>query len=267
MGKDTRQDRAERRRKLAEAARERALRLSRPSPLPPHPEGLRPRVWPALAGLAAVALSFFSILAAVIATGAVLAYAMATRDNKKNALLWTYIQGRKQFMEGDYEAALANFEDMEEAGFSPPAVLRGIGLTDYQLGRWAEAATYLEDIPDRSAEETVAMAHSLVELGEYKEAEGLLAGLKEPPPTAGVVRAVTALKLDRPGEAVTVLDGLLAVAGGEGAPAEEPYLGARYWLGQAHLKAGDKAKAKEVFEGLYDLDPSYHDVAALLGRK
>ncbi len=266
MTRDSRHDRAERRRRMAAAARERALRLSKPSPLPPHPEGLRPRVWPVLAFAGAVALSAWSWIAASIAVGIVLAYAIATRNDRKSTLLWAYIQGRRQFLDGDYEAALANFQDLEEADYAPPAVLRALGLTNYQLGQWAEAATYLEDVTDRTADEDAALAHSMLELGEVKEAADLLDALVSPPPLARVTRAVAALKLGNPAEAVAGLRALLDEAGGTNAPAEEPYLGARYWLGLATKAAGDETGARKVLSDLSDIDPGYHDVAAFVGR-
>lgn len=266
MTRDARQDRTERRQRMVAAARERALQLAKPAPLPPHPEGLRPRIWPVLAFVGAVALSAWSWVVAFIAVGVVLAYAIGTRNDRKSTLLWAYIQGRKQFLSGDYEAALVNFQDMEEADFAPPAVLRAIGLANYQLGHWAEAATYLEDVTDRTADEDAALAHSMVEVGEAKEAVELLDALVAPPPLARVIRAVAALKLGNPGEAVTGLQALLEEAGGTNAPAEEPYLGARYWLGLAARAAGDEAKAREVLSGLSGIDPGYHDVAALFNR-
>jgi tetratricopeptide (TPR) repeat protein len=68
-------------------------------------------------------------------------------------------------------------------------------------------------------------------------------------------------------EAAERLEDILEEAGGPAAPAEEPYLGARYWLGLALRRAGEEGRAKEVLEELYEIDPSYHDVAALLGRR
>jgi len=264
MSKEQRQDRASNRRRAVGASGERAFALGKPVPLPPHPEGLGPRLWPVLAVVGTVVLSAWSLPAAFLVMGVILAYAIATRNDRRNTLLWAYIQGRRQFMQGDYEAALTNFQDMEDADFAPPAVLRGIGLCSYELGRWAEAATYLEDVPDRTPEENTALGHALLELGEIRAAAEVLDGLDEPPPLARVVRAVAALKLGDPAGAVRRLRAVLEEAGGEAAPAEEPYLGARYWLGLAARQAGDEATAVGVLEELYRLDPGYHDVAALV---
>ncbi len=259
-------DRSERRRKAA-AARATALRLAGPSPLPPHPEGLKPPVWPALAMIAAILIAGWSWPLAVVGVGLVLAYAIATRNDKRRHFLYAYVQGHRQFRAGDYEAALANFQDLEEAGFAPPAVLRAIGLTNYQLGRWAEAATYLEDVPNRTPEEEADLAHALVELGEVAEAVRVLDAAKELPPVGRVVRAVADFRLGRPAKAAARLEAVLAEAGGENdAPHCEPYLGARYWLGLARRAAGDGEGAGRVLEALYEIDPGYHDVASLLGR-
>ncbi len=208
----------------------------------------------------------FTITVGLVAVGLVVLYAILTRDDRRRTLLYAYIVGRRQFDAGDYEAALANFADMEEADFAPPAVLRGLGLANYHLGRWAEAATYLEDVPDRTPEEDALLAHALVEVGETDEALRILRGLEDPPPLARVVRAVVLLQQGLAAQAVDRLEEVLEEAGGAAAPAEEPYLGARYWLGLALRSAGEEDRAKEVWEDLYEIEPSYHDVAALLGR-
>lgn len=264
MTEDRRQERVERRLRLAAEARERVERLSRPSPLPPHPEGLRPRVWPVLAVAGAVLLSAWNLIVAFIAVGLVLAYAVFTRNERKNNLLWTYVQGRRQFMQGNYDAALANFQDMEEADFSPPAVVRAIGLTSYHLGHWADAASYLEDVEGRTADEDVALGQSLIELGEHEAGAKVLDGLAELPPIGEVIRAVAAYRLGHPDQAVTRLETVLAEAGGAGAPAEEPYLGARYWLGLSARAAGDRDRAREALLELSSLNADYLDTATVL---
>lgn len=263
---DPRLERAEKRRLKAEAFRQTAMKLAQPSPLPPHPEGLRPSLWPALAFTGAVLLAAWSFLAATIAVGVILAYAIGTRNNPKRQLLYAYIQGRRQFQLGGYETALANFEDMEEAGFTPPAVVRAIGLTNYHLGRWAEAATYLEDLAARTTDEDVALAHAQVELGEFAAAVARLDALENLPSMGVVVRAVSDLRVRKPAEAVRRLEALIADVGGDDAPAMEPYLGARYWLGVSLKEKGDQAGSRRVLEALYGLDPSYLDVATLVGR-
>lgn len=267
-GRGQRQDRSAKREEKARTRTSRAATLSRPkpSPLPPHPEGLKPPIWPPLLMLVAFALLFWRLLYGAVAIAVVLVYATATRNDRKRHLLYAYIQGRRQFSAGDYEAALANFTDIEEADFAPPAVLRALGLTYYHLGRWAEAATYLEDVPDRGPDEDATLAHALVELGEEAEALEVLDGAERPAPLGGVVRAVVDLRRGKAGAAAAALDAVLAEAGGEEAPPEEPFLGARYWLGVARKAAGDEKGSREAFERLYEIDPSYHDVAAVLGR-
>ncbi len=263
----------ERRGRVAPGGRVRVT-LPRPSPLPPHPEGLRPPVWPPLVALVAFGVLLlgvgqgrpFIITVGFVAVGLVILYAVLTRDDPRRALLYAYIVGRRQFDAGDYKAALANFADMEEADFAPPAVLRGLGLSNYHLGRWAEAATYLEDVPDRTPEEDALLAHALVEVGETDEALRVLSGLEDPPPLARVVRGVVLLQQGLAAQAADHLEDILEEAGGAAAPAEEPYLGARYWLGLALRSAGEEDRARKVLEELYEIAPSYHDVAALLGR-
>lgn len=262
----SRANRSERRRRLAAKAREAVLRLSKPSPLPPHPEGLAPSIWPVLAATVAIGLSVWNWVAALIAVGLVLAYAIGTRNDRKRQLLYAYIQGHRQFKTGDFEAALTNFTDMEEADFAPPAVLRAIGLTNYQLGHWAEAATYLEDVPSPTDQETVALAHAMMELGEAQEAATIIDRLETLPAEGIVVRSVIDLRLGRPHEAVTRLEPFLAEAGGANAPAAEPYLGARYWLGVALKSSGHLSEAEKILSSLHDLDPTYHDVGDLIGR-
>lgn len=262
----SRADRSEKRRRGTTKVRGAALRAAKPSPLPPHPEGLKPSIWPPLALLAAIALAGWSPLAAFVAVGVVLAYAAATRNNRRQHLLYAYIQGHRQFRGGDYEAALANFEDMENGGFSPPAVVRAIGLTNYNLGRWAEAASYLEDVPDRTPEESGALGHALLELGELPQAIEVLDGIEDPPPVVRVTRAVADLKAGRPRDAARKLEAVLDQAGGGQAPAAEPYLGARYWLGTVLRDLGEEERGTRLLGELYDLDPSYHDVAVILGR-
>jgi tetratricopeptide (TPR) repeat protein len=212
----------------------------------------------------AIGLSMWNLIAALIAVGLVLAYAIGTRNDRKRQLLYAYIQGHRQFKAGDFEAALANFTDMEEADFAPPAVLRAVGLTNYQLGRWAEAATYLEDVPKRTADESVALAHALIELEEAREAAAVLDALESLPAQGVVVRAVSDLRAGKSADAAARLLSFLSDAGGRDAPSEEPYLAARYWLGEALEASGRTAEAKEVFACLRDLDPTYQDVAARL---
>lgn len=270
----TRRDRSEKRRGRAAGSRRAPVALPKPSPLPPHPEGLRPSVWPPLVTLVAFGTLLVGVagnstglkVVGAAALGLVILYATLTRNNPRRQLLYTYIVAHRQFTAGDYQAALTNFTDMEEGDFAPPAVLRGIGRSSYHLGRWAEATTYLEDVPDRTPEEEAILAHALVELGEYDEALARLDRAGDTGPMGRVVRAVAALRRGRAEAAVSELKGLLEEYGGDRAPAEEPFLGARYWLGVALGEAGHAGEARAVLEALHQLDPEYHDVKSLLGR-
>jgi tetratricopeptide (TPR) repeat protein len=201
-----------------------------------------------------------------VAMGLVILYARMTRDDPKRQLLYAYILGRRQFTAGDYEAALTNFRDMEDTDFSPPAVLRGIGLSSYHLGQWVDAVTYLEDVPGRTPEEDSVLAQALVELGELDEALAVLGGMERETPEAQVVQAVIRLKQGRAAEAADGLRRVIDEGGGDHAPWEEPYLGARYWLGVALGKAGNEESAREVLSELYEIAPSYQDLAERLGR-
>ncbi|MCL6580676.1 MAG: tetratricopeptide repeat protein [Firmicutes bacterium] len=254
--------REERRRRMAEVQAE-LMRRAKPSPLPPRPEGLRLPVWPAVAMILAFLLLFWNIPLGAVAMFLVVTYAVFTRNDPRRQLLYTWVQARRQFDRGEYAGALENFRDMEEADFSPPAVVRAIGLTQYQLGEWAEAATYLEDVPDRTPDENAALAHSLVELGELKEAVDLLQSLEELTPLAKIVWGVAELRLGRPEEARRRLEEVLAEVEGT-ATLEEPYLGAAYWLGKAELALGNREGAREVLSRVHEVDPDYHDVAELL---
>jgi len=246
-----------------------------PPPLPPHPEGLRPPVWPPLATLVAL-VTFLAgvgqgnlvlVVAAGAALGLIVLYATFTRNDPKKQLLYAYIQGRRQFMMGDYEAALANFKDMEEADFSPPAVVRAIGLTSYRLEEWSDTATYLEDVPDRTPDEDAVLAHALVELGDFDGALEVLDHAERETPLARVMRAVVLIKKGRAREAAGVLEAVIEESGGEQAPAAEPYLGARYWLGVAFRETGDEENARKVFAELEELSPGYRDAASSPDRQ
>jgi len=277
IGADQRRRRKERRGKrerTAAAGRRAVVRTPVPPPLPPHPEGLRPSIWPPVLGLIAFGLLLYGVASGSvsrIAIGGVAVFLVVvwgtlSRSDPRKQLLYTYIVARRQVSRGDYEAALTNFLDMEEADFAPPAVLRGIALASYHLGRWGDAATYLEDVPDRTPDEDEILAHCLVELGETRRAVEMLDALEEPGPRVAVIRAVVDLSEGRASAAAERLTEVLERAGGSRAPAEEPYLGARYWLGRALGAAGREDEARRVLDDLYGLDPGYHDVAALLGR-
>ncbi len=265
--KPDRRGRAVERARRAQARREAALRLTQPaSSLPPRPEGLGLPVIPALVGLVGLGLLFWHFYYGVAVIVSVIAYAYFTRNDLKRRLLDAYLRGRMQFAAGDYEAALANFSDIEDADFSPPAVLRAIALTHYQLGNWAEAATYLEDVPKRTPDEDAILAHCLVELDETEEAGKVLGAMESTTPLAGVVRGVMALRSGDAEHAVRVLQDTLAFADAGSSRAEEPFIGATYWLGVARAEAGDEDGAREEFEAVYSVNPGYHDVAARLGK-
>jgi len=269
-----RQDRSERRRRAAVSGRRATVRTPAPSPLPPHPEGLRPSVWPPILGLIAFGLLLYGVASGSVGRMAiggvavllVLVWGTLSRSDPKKQLLYTYVVGRRQFSVGDYEAALTNFLDMEESDFAPPSVLRGIALASYHLGKWAEAATYLEDVPERTTDEDTILAHCLVELGETERAVEILDGLENPGPRAAVIRSVVDFREKKTAAAIERLAGVLERAGGARAPAEEPYLGARYWLGKALREACREDEALRVLGELYEMDPSYHDIAVLTGH-
>lgn len=271
--RSARKDRSARRRGRAERSRRAPVALPKPSPLPPHPEGLRPSFLPPLLTLVSFVVLLIGVaggsnglkILGAVALGLVILYATMTRNDRRRQLLYAYVVGHRQFSAGDYQAALTNFTDMEESDFAPPAVLRGIGLSSYHLGHWAETSTYLEDVPDRTPEEDAILAHALVELGEYDEAVDRLDRSGNATALGRVVRAVAALRRGRPAESVEILRALLGEFGGERAPAEEPFLGARYWLGLALRDIGQPEDAREVLAALHELDPDYHDVARQLG--
>lgn len=148
-----------------------------------------------------------------------------------------------------------------------PAVRELLGLTQYRLGKWSEAAKELEAFRSLTAstEQHPVLADCYRALGRYDQVEDLWRELREVSPSPELVaegRIVFAGALADQGELRRAL-GEIEPAARRIKTARQPHhLRLLYVLGDLYERAGDVPKARAAFDRLLAAAPDFGDAAA-----
>jgi tetratricopeptide (TPR) repeat protein len=148
-----------------------------------------------------------------------------------------------------------------------------LGLADYRLGRWRDAARELEAfrLLTGSVSQNPVLADCYRALRRYTEVEALWAELKAASPSAALVaegRIVTAGALADRDDVHGALE-LMAPAERVPAKVRDHHLRGWYVAGDLHERAGDLPRARALFGRIVRHDPDFADAAerlASLGR-
>jgi tetratricopeptide (TPR) repeat protein len=148
------------------------------------------------------------------------------------------------------------------------AVRELLGLTNYRLGRWREAARELEAfrLLTGSVTQNPVLADCYRALRRYTEVEALWGELKAASPSAELVaegRIVTAGAMADRGD----VEGALALmAPTERTPprAREHHLRSWYVLADLHERSGDVPRARTLFARIVGHEPDFADAAERL---
>ncbi len=162
-----------------------------------------------------------------------------------------------------YEEARKLLRPLAEQAPGAFAVRELYGLTLYRLGRWKDAVRELEAFRDGtgSTEQHPVLADCYRALGRHREVEDLWEELREASPSADLVaegRIVMAGSLADRGElrdAIALLDGPLPKR-----PAVH-HLRMTYALADLYERAGDVARARELFRWVASYEPDFVDAA------
>lgn len=151
-----------------------------------------------------------------------------------------------------------------------PSVRELLGLTLYQLGRWAPAARELEAFRELtgSVEQNPVLADCYRALGRHRDAEVLWDELREASPDAALMaegRIVAAGSLADQGRLADAIR--LLEAAPRRSKVRPHHLRVAYALADLRERAGDLARARELFGWIAATDPDFADagdrVAAL----
>jgi tetratricopeptide (TPR) repeat protein len=148
-----------------------------------------------------------------------------------------------------------------------------LGLTNYRLGRWRQAATELEAYRTLtgSADQGPVLADSYRALRRYDRVEALWDEVREASPSAAVVaegRIVTAGARADQGDLRGAIS-LLERAGSTPRRVREHHLRQWYALADLYDRSGDAPRARALFAKVRDAEPGFADVEerlAALGR-
>jgi tetratricopeptide (TPR) repeat protein len=148
-----------------------------------------------------------------------------------------------------------------------------LGLTNYRLGRWRQAATQLDAYRNLtgSADQDPVLADSYRALRRYDRVEALWEEVREASPSAAVVaegRIVTAGARADQGDLRGAIS-LLERAGSSPRRVREHHLRLWYALADLYDRSGDTPRARALFAKVRDAEPGFADVEerlAALGR-
>jgi tetratricopeptide (TPR) repeat protein len=171
-----------------------------------------------------------------------------------------------------YEEARKLLKPVAEQAPQALAVRELLGLTYYRLGRWKDAVRELDAFREGSGstEQHPVLADAYRALGRHRDVEALWEELKDASPAADLVaegRIVMAGSRADRGDLAGAID-LLRTAGRPTARPAIHHLRQTYVLADLHERAGDVARARELFRYIASHEPDFVDAserAASLG--
>ncbi len=162
-----------------------------------------------------------------------------------------------------FDEARTLLRPIAEAAPSATAVRELLGLTYYRLGRWKDAVRELEAFREqsRSTEQHPVLADAYRALKRHREVEDLWDELREDSPAADLVtegRIVMAGSLGDRGRLAEAV-GLLGRSHRGVKRVEVHHLRQAYALADLTERAGDVARARELFRWVADHEPDFAD--------
>lgn len=164
-----------------------------------------------------------------------------------------------------FEEARGLLRPIAEAAPGSAGVRELLGLTYYRLGRWKDAIKELEAFRDitRTVEQNPVLADAQRALGRHQEVEALWDDLREVSPSAELMtegRIVMAGSLADRGQIQDAIDLLQRSLRGMKRPRGDQ-LRQSYALADLYERAGEVARARELFHWIASNDPGFVDAA------
>lgn len=164
-----------------------------------------------------------------------------------------------------FEEARGLLKPIADAAPGATAVRELLGLTYYRLGRWKEAVKELESFRELtgSVEQNPVLADSHRALGRHSVVEDLWDELREASPSAELVtegRIVMGGSLADRGSLQEAIDLLERSLRGQRNPRPDQ-LRQAYALADLYERAGEVARARELFHWIARLSPGFVDAA------
>lgn len=164
-----------------------------------------------------------------------------------------------------FEEARGLLRPIAEAAPGAAGVRELLGLTYYRLGRWKDAVKELEAFRDitRTVEQNPVLADAQRALGRHQEVEALWDDLREVSPSAELMtegRIVMAGSLADRGKIQEAIDLLRGSLRGMKRPRADQ-LRQSYALADLYERAGEVARARELFHWIASNDPGFVDAA------
>lgn len=164
-----------------------------------------------------------------------------------------------------FEEARGLLRPIAEAAPQAAAVRELLGLTYYRLGKWTEAVRELEAFRDlvHTTEQHPVLADSYRALGRHRDVEDLWDELREASPAADLVtegRIVMAGSLGDQGDLGAAIE-LLERSQRTVKRASVHHLRQGYALADLYERAGEVARAREMFRWVVDHEPDFADAA------
>lgn len=164
-----------------------------------------------------------------------------------------------------FDEARSLLRPIAEAAPQAASVRELLGLTYYRLGRWADARRELEAFRELAGttEQHPVLADCYRALGRRVEVEALWDELREASPSADLVvegRIVMAGSLADDGQLAEAIS-LLERAHKSSGRYQVHHLRQAYALADLYERAGEVARARELFRWVLDREPDFVDVA------
>lgn len=164
-----------------------------------------------------------------------------------------------------YEEARTLLRPIAEQAPQALAVRELLGLTYYRLGRWKDAARELEAFREgsRSTEQHPVLADTYRALGRHREVEDLWEELREASPSADLVAEGRIVMAGSLADRKDLAGAIALLKGAERLPKriDVHHLRQLYVLADLHERAGDIARAREMFRSVASIEPQFADAA------
>ena len=186
----------------------------------------------------------------------------ASRGERANGRLR---EAARAFERERYPEARSLLRPLAEQAPGAASVRELLGLTYYRLGRWRDAVAELEafrTLTD-STEQHPVLADAYRAQGKHRQVAELWDELREASPAPDLVtegRIVMAGSLADRGQLAEAI-ALLEQAPSAGRRAQVHHLRATYVLADLHERAGDVARARELFRWIVEREPDFADAA------
>lgn len=164
-----------------------------------------------------------------------------------------------------YAEARTLLKPLAEQAPSAASVRELLGLTYYRLGRWKDAVRELEAFRDLtgSTEQNPVLADAYRGLGKHRQVEALWEELREASPSADLVTEGRIVMAGSYGDRGDLAAGIALLDKSQRAVKSPQihHLRQAYALADLYERAGDVARARELFRWVVSFEPEFADAA------